>query len=133
MNLVNKIATLMEQIPAPGLTSTMSGAAQAQSAMNVLPGQSANTGFEMDVSECDEQFDPEHLAAAKELIAMVGGADKTRELIDKVDEAMEVFDGGQDDAKTIDLVAELIPDMPDMPMHRSMTRISSMYDPSSGE
>lgn len=133
MNLVNKIATLMEQIPAPGLTSTMSGAAQAQSAMNVLPGQSAHTGFEMDVSECDEQFDPEHVAAAKELIALVGGADKARELIDKVDEAMEVFDDGQDDAKTIDLVAELIPDMPDMPMHRSMTRISSMYDPSSGE
>jgi hypothetical protein len=137
MNTITKIAQLMmEQIPAPGMSSTMSGAAQAQSAMNVLPGQTATTGFEMDTDMgcCDDnnKFAPEHVAAARDFVAMVGSADAARELIDKVDEAMEVFDDGDDDSEAIDLVATLIPDMVDMPMQKSMTRISSMFDPSSG-
>jgi len=136
MNTINKIAVLMEQIPAPGMTSTMSGAAQAQSVMNVLPGQNATTGFEMDgqCEECDDQYKPEQIAAARDFIALVGSADAARELIDKVDEAIEVFSGGDDDdSDAIDFVAALIPDTPDMPMQKSMTRISSMYDPDSGE
>ena len=137
MSAVQKIAELMlEQIPAPGLTSTMSGAAQAQSAMNVLPGQEASTGFESDVECCDDiadQYTPEYVAAAKDFVAMVGGADIARDLIDKVDEALDVFSDGEDDAEAIDLVATLIPATPDMPMQKSMTRISSMYDPDSGE
>lgn len=132
MNPINEIVTLMEQMPTPGMTSTMSGAAQAQSAMNVLPGDHSSPGFAVDVEE-DDGFDPKHIAAAKDLIALVGCAERARELIDKVDDAMEVFDDGEDDLKTIDLVAQLIPDTPDMPMERGITSISSMYDPNFGE
>ena len=125
----------MEQIPAPGMTSTMSGAAQAQSVMNVLPGQNATTGFEMgdECEACDDQYKPEQIAAARDFIALVGSAEAARDLIDKVDEAIEVFSGGDDDSDAIDFVAALIPDTPDMPMQKSMTRISAMYDPDSGE
>jgi hypothetical protein len=112
----------------------MSGAAQAQSVMNVLPGSAPSTGFELGTSECDnaDQYKPEHVAAARDFVALVGNAEAARDLIDKVDEAMEVFDG-DDDSAAIDLVATLIPDTPDIPMQKSMTRISSMYDPDSGE
>lgn len=137
MSVINKIATLMtEQMAAPGMTSAMSGGAQAQTAMNMLPGEAQQPqATTLDMGEEAEEacrFAPEHIQAAQKLIALVGSADKARELIDKVDEAMEVFDDGEDDAETIDLVASLIPDAPDMPMQRSITRISSMFDPSAG-
>jgi hypothetical protein len=134
MSIANQIAQLMvEQMPSPGTTSTMSGAAQAQSAtMGTSPGEAVPpmpmdlTG-EMEEEDC--QFRPEDIAAAKDLIAMVGSADRVRELIDKVDEALEVFDDGEQEAEAIDLVASLIPEVPDMPMQKSFTRISSMSDP----
>jgi len=133
MNIANHIAQLMvEQMPSPGTTSTMSGASQAQSAMGGSPGEAAPPSIVMDLTGEEEecgQFRPEDIAAAKDLIALVGGADRARELIDKVDEALEVFDDGAEDAETIDLVASLIPEVPDMPMQKSFTRISSMSDP----
>jgi len=133
MNAINSIVRLMmEQIPAPGMGSNTSGVSP-QSAMNVLPGQAAATGFEMNLDDDDEGsgYQPEQVAAARDFIAMVGSAEVARELIDKVEEAMGVFDdGGGDDTDTIDLVASLIPEVPDMPMQKNITRISSMFDPS---
>lgn len=118
-----------EQIPAP--TMTTGGGVQAQSAMDepgeaVPPMPTPEVGCEV---EEDTQFLPEHVQAAKDLIAMVGGADKARELIDKVDDALDVFDDGGQEEEAIDLVASLMPEVPDMPMQKSITRISSMFDP----
>lgn len=131
-NIITEMANMMtEQIPAPGMTS--GGGAEAQSAMNMLPGSTAQPDMTLDLGcevEENEQFQPEHVQAAKDLIAMVGGADKARELIDKVDDALEVFENGADEEQAIDLVASLMPDMADIPMQKSITRISSMFDPS---
>jgi len=132
VNLITEMAKMMtEQIPAPGMTS--GGGAEAQSAMNMLPGDANQPEVAIDMGCEDEentQFQPEHIQAAKDLIAMVGGADKARELIDKVDDALEVFETEADDEQAIDLVASLMPDVADMPMQKSITRISSMFDPS---
>ena len=134
MNIANHIAQLMtEQMPSPGTTSTMSGASQAQSSMSATD-QGVPSAIAIDLGGVDEmdecgQFRPEDITAAKDLIALVGGADIARELIDKVDEALEVFDDGDQDAETIDLVASLIPEIPDMPMQKSITNLSSKYNP----
>ena len=125
---------MTEQIPAP--SAAIGGGVESQSTMNtMLPGDIDPSGMSLDMGceigdEGDTQFKPEHIQAAKDLITMVGSADKARELIDKVDEALEVFDDGGEDEQAIDLVASLIPEIPDMPMQKSITSISSRFDPS---
>jgi hypothetical protein len=133
---IKQIAKLMtEQLPMPGMTSHLSGGTASQDAMGMMPGDQELGG--MDEPPCDEPeatpFSQEQFQAARDLIAMTGSADRARELIDKIDDAVEVLDDSGAEEQAIDMVADLIPQTPDAPMGRGVLSIQSMFNPSSGQ
>lgn len=112
---VDRIAAIMEMMGDPSSVSSMPGLqGTTEVSMDIMPG---------DQNTCDlgeeacEGFTAEQLAAAKNLVSMVGSADKARELIDKVDEVMEILQPNADQADTdaIDMIAGLLPAAADMP------------------
>lgn len=130
MSDTQKIAMLMEQIPIVGAEEgSMDTGGVDPNAGEVVAGPDSMMG---DVEVGDDQgFDPQQISAAKEFVSLVGDTERARELIDKVDDAMEALDGGSGntDAETIDMVASLIPDVP---MQGGVANITPMYDPGFG-
>jgi len=128
---VRDIATLMEMGDMGGLDNDFAPAAgTTEVSMEIMPGDPEMQ--EQDV-ECEESFKPEEINMARDLIAMVGSADRVRELIDKVDDAMEVFDqSDENDAETIDMIAGLMPSIADMPTMTGPLTIGTLaksFDP----
>lgn len=129
---INKILFLMnEEMPMAGTTSVLSGGAAAQGAeevgMDIMPSDYAPDGIETH-EEDNCPIDPQLLEIAQELVAMAGGADKAREIIDKVQDVQEVL--GIDDMEAIAGFADTMPDEPDLPSNRhNELGMSAMYDP----
>ena len=128
---IRQILTIMEDMPMPGGTSVMGGGAMAQDAqevgMDIMPSDYAPDGIEVDT--CDsEPVSPELLELAQELVMMAGGADRAREIIDKVQDVQEILD--VDDAAAIAGMADTMPEEPDLPNNRhNSLGMSAMYDP----
>ncbi len=118
-----------------GTTSVLSGGSAAQGAqevgMDIMPSDYAPDGYEQEEDCEDCPMDPALLELAQELVAMAGGPDKARELIDKVQDVQEVL--GVDDTSAIAGMAEQMPDDPDLPNNRhDELGMSAMYDPGGG-
>jgi len=126
---IQRILTLMEDMPTPGMTSVLSGGSSAQQAqqvgMDIMPGDYAPDGYEE--HECGEEpVSSDLLELAQELIMQAGGADRAREIIDKVQDVQEVLN--IDDAAAIAHMADFMPEEPDLPTGRGMQAGSSqMY------
>lgn len=129
---IRQILTIMEDMPMPGGTSVMGGGAMAQDAqevgMDIMPGDYAPDGVEVETG-CDAgPVSPDLLELAQELVMRAGGADRAREIIDKVQDVQEILD--IDDAAAIADMADAIPDSPDLPNNRhNSLGMSAMYDP----
>lgn len=128
---IKEILNIMEDMPMPGTTSVMSGAGAAQDAqevgMDIMPGDFAPDGYEQEVDDTCP-VTPDLIQLATELVRAAGGADRAREVIDKVDDVQEVLD--IDDEDTIAGIADLMPVTPDLPNNRhNELGMSAMFDP----
>ena len=122
---ISKILSLMEGVsmedmPMAGTTSVLSGGSAAQDAeevgMDIMPSDYAPDGTEMHQDD-DCPIDSQLLDLAQELVAMAGGPDKAREIIDKVQGVQDVL--GIDDMEAISGFADTMPDDPDLPNNRN--------------
>lgn len=77
-------------------------------------------------------FTTQQLKIAKKFIELMGGADRAREAVDKVDDCMECLDiiddePVVDEVQGIEAMAGMMPDSPDLPMG-----LANLYNPSAG-
>lgn len=107
-----------------GMSSFMAGGSES------TPVDSYADGPELaEPTDGDQGFSEQELKIAKRFIELVGGVDRAKEILDKVDECedcLELLEDDDDDA-TIAQVAGTIPSSPDLP-----TGLSSLYNPSAG-
>lgn len=82
----------------------------------------------------EDGFTATQLKIAKRFIELMGGADRAREAVDKVDEyteALDLIDDQPAEAETglaaISKMAGMLPEMPDLPMG-----LANLYNPSAG-
>jgi hypothetical protein len=125
----------------PGMTSILSGASSAQNAQSLPFDGDASISVVKIQEEPDELEEPEgytakELKLAKRFVELVGGADRARELIDKVDDCedcLQIIDDEEvqrRDAAEIEKMAGLIPGLPDLPMAaKAVMDLSSLYNP----
>ncbi len=132
------IAALMEDV---GKTETLSGAAAAQNEMTLPFATDLNfvdihkgDGQEDDYeTQNEEQYSEKELKITKRFIEIVGGADRARELLDKVDECEDclgLVDEEDDDESIIQQIADAAPEVPDFPTSIKNMGISTLYNPS---
>lgn len=86
--------------------------------------------------DCDNEegsFTATQLRIAKRFIELMGGAEKARAIVDKVDECEECLDiidddvRGESDSSMIDKISGMLPGLPDLPME-----LSNLYNPAAG-
>lgn len=133
---VNYIAKLMvEMDPTSGSASHLAGDTMAQDAMTLLTINNTPMGqsrYENDGMEEEEEFGETELKLAKRFIEIIGGADRARDLLDKVndcEECLGMVDGDEED-EDVDMIGKIsasIPSSPDMPM----MNMASQFNPSS--
>ncbi len=133
-----------EEWGAAGLGGTSVG-----SAMGPSIGSSSNLGdgealvvMQSGEEECeggycedgDTNFTEQHLRLAKRFIELMGGADRAREVLDKVDDCEDclgLIDDNQSaadsDSAAIEKMAGMLPNLPDLPM-----ALSNLYNPGAG-
>ena len=124
---------IAEMMGSPGMTSTLSGASMAQGEQDVQNMDDGNDMMTMGNDEPTEDdelgFTSQQLKIAKRFVELMGGADKARAAIDKVDECDECLDMVDDDqegdSEAIERMAGMLPSQPDLPM-----ALSNMYNPS---
>jgi hypothetical protein len=138
-NMQNLIARLMNE--EMGMVSPLSGLMGQQA----MPPAEA-TAPEIDDGQCDpdneleepEGFGERHLKIAKRFIELMGGADRAREIIDKVDECedcLQLIDDDESDRRDvsqIEQLAGLMPSLPDLPTGAKSMNMASLYNPSAG-
>lgn len=98
-------------------------------AMSMMPSDQAPE-LDMSLGRNEENcgFTEEDYAIAKEFVEQIGGAERARELIDKLDDCYECLDLVPAEQEQIDDIAAHMPDEVDFPTSRQVT-ISSMFDP----
>lgn len=120
-NTVNKIAKLMlemDPMSGSGLGGLAGGTMTTQApaplmTFNQLPGMGCQ-GNECDQETAEQTFSERDLKIAKRFIELIGGADRAKELIEKVVECEECL-GLVDDNENINAFANSMPEYPDMP------------------
>lgn len=122
----------MEHIP--GSTPTLSGATRAQDAMAIMTiANPPTTPTQISEPECDEEgFNEPELRLAKRFIELVGGAERARELVEKVaecEECLGIVD--DDDEDIIDHISSTMPTHADLPtgLYNGMG-MAAQYNPS---
>lgn len=90
-----------------------------------------------DTNSCEEEepFSEFQLKVAKRFIELMGGADRARSVVDKVDECEDclgLVDDDDDirdghDSSVIQKISGMLPGSPDLPME-----LSNLYNPSAG-
>ena len=117
---------------APGITgSTM--AQDAQTMTFASPLVMAVTGRQSGEADSEDQngYTEEELSITKRFIELIGGAERARELVDKVadcEDCLGIIDDNeapQSDDSVIGRMADIMPDMPDLP--------SALYNPLGGQ
>lgn len=137
-NMQSLIASLMNEDM--GMSSSIAGGSSAHQDMSMPMGTEVDI---VAVQGCDELEDePEgyterELKLAKRFIELVGGADRARELLDKVDECEECLDLVDDeeaedpDVSAIQKIAGMVPMLPDLPTSaKNGMDLSTLYNPS---
>lgn len=122
---VDEISRLMCEMDPTGATSDLSGGTLAQDAVSMTINQMpvGDEEAEYEESECSE----EELKLAKKFVELVGDPERARELVDKVADCEDCL-GIIGDEENIDMMADIMPDMPDMPTSGSM---AVQFDPNS--
>lgn len=119
--LVSEVARLMcemDSVMAPSQPS------QPLMTFNQMPGGSEsryeNNGYE-------DQFDDDELKLAKQFIEIVGCPDRARDLLDRAIECGDCLGMVDNDSQTIEAMAMIIPDTPDLPTNGNM---AAQFNPS---
>lgn len=143
-NPQNQIAFMMESIDMPaqgGRPSSM--ADDANTLGDSMDGEMTEVlavGSDQQQDDSEDEFSEKDLKIAKRFIELMGGADRARAAVDKVDEGQEFLgllddeeceNGGCDDgdAGMIAKLAGLLPSMPDLPTGKQSMDVSSLYNP----
>lgn len=105
--------------PMSGSVDTMSS--MGNMAMSAMPTDSPLSGAQEEPEEPDG-YTEEELQLTKKFIDMIGGPERARELVDKVNECedcLDIIDDGdteeEDDAASISVISRSVPDAPDLP------------------
>ena len=75
--------------------------------------------------DMDYQINDEKLDLAKRYIALAGGMESARDLLDKLEECGECLDIEPDDSGAIESIGKTIPSTPDLPVMSNMPSSSS--------
>ena len=137
-NSIKQILRLMtEDQTIGGSTSNLSGAKYAQDAQSAYQDMGHNTlnGFNSEENQFEdlsvgEKYTEREVKIAKRFIALSGGSERARDLLEKTiqaDQLLGISDSEeQQDRNDIEQIASVIPDQADFP-----TDYSSRFNPSS--
>lgn len=135
--LMDRLDPLVESPSMTGMSTMMGGGSASTPDDSTLDVDGESTTVilsEPEEAEDDGHFNPTQLKIAKRFIDLMGGADKARAAIDKVDEGEEFLglidddDVRQDsDSSMISQMAGMLPGTPDLPME-----LSNLYNPAAG-
>lgn len=137
--LMDRLDPLVESPSMTGMSTLMGGGSASTQDDSTLDVDAESTTVYMTEPESDEDvnhFNPTQLKIAKRFIELMGGADKARAAIDKVDEGEEflgLIDDDDDgvradsDSSMISKMAGMLPGTPDLPME-----LSNLYNPAAG-
>lgn len=124
-----RIAALMTE-------SYLDGAAMAQQEQDLPMGgteiEILNTDTdELEEPQEDEGFTEQELKLAKRFVELIGGTDRARYAIEKIDECDDCLDLIDDEEDQISSFADSMPDLPDLPTAlQNNLNLSSLYNPS---
>ena len=137
-NSIKQILRLMtEDQTIGGSTANLSGARYAQDAENIYQDMGHNTldGFNSDQQQFEdldvgEKYTEREVKIAKRFIALTGGGERARDLLEKTIQADQLLgistSEEEQDRNDIEQIASIIPDQADFP-----TDYSSRFNPSS--
>jgi hypothetical protein len=143
-NPQSQIALMMESIDMPAQGGRPSSNAETPNSLgDSMDGENTEVlpvGSDQQQDDRDDEFTDKELKLAKRFVELIGGADRARAAVDKVDEGEE-FLGLLDDEECADgecgpeggLIARLagmLPAMPDLPTGKMSMDVSSLYNPS---
>ncbi len=137
--LMDRLDPMVESSPMGHMASMMGGGGGSalhddNSALDVDGESTTVILSEPESDEEEGQFNATQLRIAKRFIDLMGGADKARAAVDKVDEGEEFLGLIDDDdvrsdsdSSMISKMAGMLPGTPDLPME-----LSNLYNPAAG-
>ncbi len=138
--LMDRLDPMVESPSMTGVSTMMGGGSAATRDDSTLEDSSATvilTEPDCETGDCDEgdNFSEFQLRVAKRFIDLMGGADKARAAVDKVDECEDCLGLVDDedqvrdnhDSSVIEQISGMLPGLPDLPME-----LSSLYNPAAG-
>lgn len=128
--IMSQIAHLMTENVASHIPS-ISQVPQSLMTFNQYPGGQYDDNEQHEEEEFDDEFDEEEFRIARQFIEIIGCPERARELLDKAIECSECLgmDKENNDANTIETVAAIMPDSPDMPTNGAL--VSQFYSANS--
>jgi hypothetical protein len=136
--LMDRLDPMVESPSMTGMSTMMGGGSAATRDDSVLDDQESTTVIlaepDCGAGDCDDgdHFSEFQLRVAKRFIDLMGGADKARAAIDKVDECEDCLGLVDDDdevrddhdSSMIEQISSMLPGAPDLPME-----LSNLYNP----
>lgn len=141
--LMDRLDPMCESPSMTGMSTLMGGGSASTRGDSTLDADENSVSAVMiepscENGNCDEEegsFTATQLKIAKRFIELMGGAEKARAIVDKVDECEECLDliddddqvRGNSDSSMIDKISGMLPGLPDLPME-----LSNLYNPAAG-